>query len=277
MPELPEVETISKQLDKELSGFRLDDVVSSTLKSYRPSFEKVRTLILGRKVIEVGRRSKLVLFKLSGGVFLAFHLKLTGQLLVRSLGFPEDKFVRSIFFLSKGKTRVELRFSDVRKFGYVQLIDGLPSLKQLLAKYGPEPLDGLNKTLFSRIVLASKKPIKQLLLDQERISGIGNIYANEALWYAKIDPRAKSNELSQKSISLLLTSLTKVLKLGIKYGGASDNNYVQIHGEKGHFQDHFSVYGRKGEFCKRRDGGQIKRIPLGGRGTFFCDKCQLLR
>lgn len=277
MPELPEVETISRQLNKELSGYILNNVTSNTIKSYRSGFEKVKSLVIGKKVIEVGRRSKLVIFRFSGRVFLIFHLKLTGQLLVRSIGFPEDKHVRSVFYFSKGRRGIELRFSDVRKFGYIQVVDGESDLESLLGKYGPEPFGDLTKKIFSEIVLVSKKPIKQLLLDQERIAGIGNIYANEALWYAKIDPRSKSNKLLPENVDALYSAVIKVLKLGIKYGGASDNNYVQIHGEKGHFQEHFAVYGRKEKLCKRRDGGLIKRVALGGRGTFFCERCQSIR
>lgn len=303
MPELPEVETIRRQLDHDLRGYTIVDVKTDWEKGFRPSFKAVFRVIAGKKVESVGRQAKLIIFNLTSDkeqmtydkslkksnvrgqmsvVYLLFHLKLTGRLLVRSPQDPPDDYTRSTFTLIQpvglSSTRrvssaKELRFSDSRKFGYVKLISNKKEMEELLKGYGPEPFKDLTLKKFTAALQSSSRPVKTVLLGQEKISGIGNIYANDALWLARIEPRRASNKVTKKQSMDLYKAILVVLKRGLKYGGASDQWYVQAHGEKGQYQEHFLVYGRNGEKCQRC-GAIINRISLGGRGTFICANCQ---
>jgi formamidopyrimidine-DNA glycosylase len=177
-----------------------------------------------------------------------------------------------IFHLDQG----DLFFNDQRLFGWVIIdstfnIDHLPFIKNL----GPEPFE-IDKDKFLKILSPLKKPIKLALMDQTVISGVGNIYANDACWEAKVNPRRLANTLTRKQYEDLYTGLVKVLKEGIKYGGATaaDAKYIDLHGLGGHYQDHFRTYDREGEECLREDGGIIHKFSLGGRGTYMCPKCQ---
>ena len=306
MPELPEVETIRRQLDKELKGYAISAVQTDFTKSFRPSFETVNRVIVGGVIKAFDRQAKLLILRLllpvkesPRQVYLIFHLKLTGQLLVRKPKDPADKYVRSVFTLvappgklresnrskipdlnssdprSNGLGSMELRFADARKFGYVKLITDKKEMGDLLKSYGPEPFKDLKLKNFTQILKSSARPIKTILLDQEKISGIGNIYANDALWLAGLDPRRASHKVTKSQAGRLYKAILVVLKRGLKYGGASDQWYVQAHGEKGKYQEHFLVYGKNGEKCQRC-GAEIKRIVVGGRGTFYCPACQSL-
>ena len=204
MPELPEVETIRRQLDKELTGFTIVSAKTDWEKSFRPSFRVVSQAIIGKRIESIDRQAKLLIFNLSGGLALLFHLKLTGRLLVRKPSNPPDEFTRSVFTLrmpnlnSSGPgSSLELRFADARKFGFVKLITDQKEMVDLLQGYGPEPLKDLTLEKFRRIIGGLSRPIKLTLLDQEKISGMGNIYANDALWLAKIKPPRPSNKLTK--------------------------------------------------------------------------------
>lgn len=280
MPELPEVETIRRQLDHDLTGYTIIKVKTDWEKSFRPSFEMVKKAVVGKKINSVGRQAKLIIFNLSDDHKLLFHLKLTGRMLVRKPEDPADEYTRSVFTLERqGFARrglantLELRFSDSRKFGYVKLVNDQKEMEVLLKGYGPEPFKDLKLKNFTEILKSSSRPIKTILLDQAKISGIGNIYANDALWLSKINPKTPAKKLNSKQVMSLYKSVLIVLKRGLKYGGASDQWYVQAHGEKGKYQEHFLVYGQKEKKCQRC-GAIINRIRMGGRGTFICPKCQ---
>lgn len=276
MPELPEVETIRRQLEQELAGYSFKGIQTSWEKSFRPSFRVVSTAVVGKKIESIDRQAKLLIFNLSSGLNLLFHLKLTGQMLVRKPSDPSDAHVRSSFRLrnSKGNLKEkELRFADARKFGFVKLVTDQKEMEQILKGYGPEPLKDLTLEKFQKIISSSARPIKLVLLDQAKISGIGNIYANDALWLAAINPSKTSNKITEAEGKKLYKTVNEVLRKGLKYGGASDQWYRQVHGEEGKYQEHFLVYGQKGKKCPRC-GSEIKRIVLGGRGTFFCPVCQ---
>lgn len=280
MPELPEVETIRKQLAHDLSGYTIVSLKTDWPKSFRPSFEMVKRVVIGKKIDSVGRQAKLIIFNLVGDHKLLFHLKLTGRLLVRKPSDRADDYTRSVFTLripdlkssDPGSGR-ELRFADSRKFGFVKLVSDPKEMETLLKGYGPEPFKDLTLKNFTQILKSSSRPVKIVLLDQAKISGVGNIYANDAFWLSKIDPKTPARKLNPGQVMSLYKSILVVLKRGLKYGGASDQWYVQAHGEKGKYQEHFLVYGKNGERC-RRCGTEIKRIVLGGRGTFICPKCQ---
>jgi formamidopyrimidine-DNA glycosylase len=175
--------------------------------------------------------------------------------------------------LKKGGAEKELRFADARKFGFVRLLRTAAEMADLRRGYGPEPFKDLDWSKFKEVLSGSAQPVKIVLMDQEKIAGVGNIYANEALWLAKINPRHPSNKIDDERLKDLYEAVLHVLKLGLKYGGASDNSYVQVHGEKGQYQEHFLVYGRQNQPCARCQT-KLVRASLGGRGTFYCPQCQ---
>lgn len=286
MPELPEVETIRRGLEKYLVGHKILNMEVRAAKIFQGQEKNV----IGAKVKVVKRIGKGLIIELDNNYALAIHLKLTGQVIYkgseesknievskRAGGELPGKFTHVIFKLSKGAF---LYYNDLRKFGWIKVIQkeeivDLPFFKEM----GPEPpITEISKRvltldLFKQIVSFSKMPIKLVLMDQKKIGGIGNIYANEALFVAGIDPRRKAKQLKTEEIKKLYNSILEVLKKGIKYGGSSDVNYVNALGKDGSYQEHFLVYGRKGGVCKKC-GGVIEKIFLGGRGTYFCPKCQ---
>ncbi|MDP2874226.1 MAG: bifunctional DNA-formamidopyrimidine glycosylase/DNA-(apurinic or apyrimidinic site) lyase [bacterium] len=271
MPELPEVETIRRDLEKAIVGRKILGITTDAEKLFSPSFKAVSAGVNGQKIIAIGRRAKLLHLSLGNHLYLLIHLKMTGRLLLRKKGDPRDEFQHVVFILGGGE---ELRFADMRLFGYLKLV-GEEEFKKILGEYGPEPLLDMNLADFRGILQGRSKPVKLLLLDQELISGIGNIYANEALFVAGIDPRRKADSLSEKETSRLFSAIEKVLSEGLHYRGttASDDKYVDAYGKKGHYQDHLRVYGHGGLPCPKCRG-KIQRVTLGGRGTFFCPACQ---
>ena len=278
MPELPEVETIRRQLEKEIVGQTIVEVWWDREKMLRPSPAVFIEGVEGKEIVGVGRRAKLLIFELRGKDklcnYIICHLRLSGRLLVRQKEDKQDDYVHVVlrFYTPDGCVK-ELRFAEARLFGYMEYLPDQASLEKILSKYGPEPLDDLTEDKFYLILQKTKKPIKPVLLDQEKISGVGNIYANDALFLAKIHPQIPAKSLNRQQSDELLKAIEQVLKEGLKYGGASDQWYLQVHGEEGKYQEHFKVYGRAGQKCDRCDG-VIKRIEVGGRGTFYCSGCQ---
>lgn len=270
MPELPEVETIKRDLNRLIVGKKILDITTDSAKQVQPSLATVKKAIVGTKIKKTARRAKLLQIFLSNGRILAVHLKMTGRLLVRRKDAPKDDWQRVVISLSSNK---ELRFCDLRKFGWIKLIKNQSALKKILAKFGPEPLDDLTFKDFQKILGSSRRAVKLVLLDQKKISGVGNIYANDALFLAKIDPRRPANKVTAPEAKRLLAAVEKVLRAGIKHRGASDQYYLDALGHKGAYQEHFLVYGRTGKKCFKCKG-KIKRIKIGGRGTFYCPQCQ---
>lgn len=270
MPELPEVETIKSDLAHLVVGKKILRVETDSLKQVQPSLEMVKKGVVGNSIKKISRRAKILQVFLSNGKILIFHLKLTGRLLVREEGFVKDDWQHLTFFLSGG---LELRFCDLRKFGWVKLLENEDELEKILASFGPEPLDDLILEIFKKILSSSRRPVKIILMDQAKISGVGNIYANDALFLAKIDPRRPGNEVTPEEVKALFAAVEKVLKAGIRYRGASDQYYLDALGHKGAYQDHFLVYGREGKECFVC-GEKLKRTKIGGRGTFYCPTCQ---
>ena len=269
MPELPEVETIRRGLSSLIVGRKILDITTDSPKQVQPSPAVVKKAVVGAKIKKIARRAKLLQIFLSNGQILAVHLKLTGRLLVRKKSDPIDDWQHATINLSGNK---ELRFADLRKFGWIKLLDA-ESLKSELNQYGPEPLDDLTLEKFKEILSLTCRPVKQVLMDQKKISGIGNIYANDALFLAKINPGRPASKLSLAEVKKLYEAIEKVLKAGIKYRGASDQHYLDALGRKGSYQEHFLVYGRQAKKCFNC-AEKIKKIKLGGRGTYFCPRCQ---
>jgi formamidopyrimidine-DNA glycosylase len=272
MPELPEVETIKKDLIRLIIGKKVLDVKTDSPKQIKPSLRIVKKAIVGASIKKIERRAKLLQIFLSNGNILIVHLKLTGRLLVRDKGAARDDWQHITLVLSGDK---ELRFADLRKFGWIKLLKDKEELEKILAEFGPEPLNDLTLKKFKMITASTSRAIKVLLMDQKKISGIGNIYACDALLLAKIHPSRKANSLNDDEIKKLFKANEKVLKAGIKYRGASDQYYLDALGHKGSYQDHFLVYGRAGKKCFKCNG-TVEKIKLGGRGTYYCPKCQKL-
>ncbi len=268
MPELPEVETIRRQAEELLVGQTIKEIEIKRASIIRGDIKSLK----GKKIIKARRFAKLLVLDFSGGVSLAIHLKMTGRLAVFAKESEFFSHTHVVFTLSNGKF---LTFSDIRRFGYLQVVEttkvGELKFIKSLAK---EPLSGLTLLDFSHMLSRSSRPIKLLLLDQTKIGGVGNIYDCESLWMAKIHPKQPANSLSTVEIKRLFSAIEEVLAEGISRGGASDNTYRDLHGEKGHYQDYFKVYQQQGKPCKR-DGTLIKRVAMGGRGTFFCPTCQV--
>ncbi len=284
MPELPEVETIRLQLDQVLRGLKITGVEVLNPKSFIGEPEDVR----GLKVFGVGRRAKITIIELEGNVYLAIHLKLTGQLIFQEenqkskikdqkegpfeVGELPNKYTRVIISFTDGG---KLFFNDLRIFGWIRVIRDIGEIGE--EKFGPEANDEKTFTLdyFKSILAKTKKPVKIVIMDQVKLAGVGNIYANEALFQARILPTRKADSLNEGEVISLRDSIVSVLKEAISHKGSSDRDeaYRQITGEKGTHQNYLSVYGKAGQKCQKC-GGIIKRIALGGRGTFFCPSCQ---
>jgi len=283
MPELPEVETIVRDLNKKLKNKKIVSVKSLDKKVFYLTKIDIKN-ILGKKIKAVSRRAKMIIFDLSD-YFLIVHLKMTGQLVYQTQtslivgGHPiinqdkklPNKFSRVIFkFNDKGT----LYFNDVRRFGWIKLM-AKNKFIEFKNKLGVEPLSsGFTLKYFNEFL--SHKPktsIKQALLDQKYISGIGNIYADESLFRAQIKPFRKVQTLNTGEIKKLWRAIPEILKYAIEYRGTSFNDYVDASGETGNFIKYLKVYGREGKKCKKCSG-VVKKIKLGGRGTHWCDKCQ---
>ncbi len=283
MPELPEVETIVRELDQVLPGKKITAV--SVLRA--KSFVGDKDELIGMVVDSVGRKAKMILIrchKATVSRLLVVHLKMTGQLIYLSGthrvvgGHPTPDWVNE---LPSKSTRVvieldngaKLFFNDLRVFGWLKLMKK-EAWEELITKLPPDVTHKEFSFDYFRGVLAkSGRPIKLVLIDQAKFGGVGNIYANDALYLARINPKRKAKELTEKEEEELYGAVKKVINLGIKYGGASVDKYVDAAGWGGKYQEHFLVYGRNGQKCKR-DGNVIKKIKLGGRGTYFCPGCQ---
>lgn len=292
MPELPEVETIRRGLEKYVVGHKILDVEEIN----RGILEGDATKILGSKITAARRIGKGLIINLDNKYSLAIHIKLTGQLIYRDpktekepvspdkVGAIPNKFTHIIFTLDRN---ARLYYNDQRRFGWIRILPTekvleLPFFKEM----GPEPFKDLTETTFSniisrRITASSPQklggwstPVKPLIMDQTKIGGIGNIYANDALFEAKINPKRPAKTLNKKEISKLYKAIIKVMEKSFEEGGASELSFVNILGQTGNYQSYSLVYGKKGKPCPRNDGGMIERIELGGRGTFFCPICQ---
>ncbi len=290
MPELPEVESSVLHLKSKVLRRAFVDIWSDVPKmgvlkgSLTGSF---RDLIIGKKIQNIERRAKNIIFDL-GDFSLLVHYKMTGHLLYGTWKKEKQKWIsvvegpllddkmnqhiRFIFFLDD---KAQLAYCDIRKFGKIELWRK-QELEEILSALGPEPLTkDFQKENFLKEIKKSKRMIKPLLLDQNFVSGIGNIYACEALWMAKIHPEKIANKLTKKEIFALYEAIKVVLKEAIEKRGDSMVDFRLPDGTKGNYQNHQKVYGKKDQNCPEC-GGKIKKIKVGGRGTYYCPNCQKL-
>ncbi len=274
MPELPEVETVRRDLQPELSGrvileveVHKDDIV---LPPYDP--DGFRSRLRGRRIVDVGRRAKYLLFHLDDGAMLQVQVRMSGRFaLGRDLPDPaEFRHIAARFRLDDGRT---LFYDDMRRLGGLRLL-GRHDWEREEARLGPEPLEPSYRAAdLGRALEATRSPVKTALMDQGRVAGVGNIYASEALYRARLDPRRAGRDLGPAEVKRLHRSVRSVLRDALEQAGTSFRNYRAVNGRSGAFQFSLDVYGREGQAC-RRCGRSIERIVQAGRSTFFCPSCQ---
>jgi formamidopyrimidine-DNA glycosylase len=274
MPELPEVETIRRQLEECVVGRKIikTDVLST--KRLNVSAGVLIKGTVGAKIVAVRRRAKLLMIDLGNKNTLAIHLKMTGRVLLKNKKALPAKHTFVIFHLSDGK---QLMWEDYRRFGFLKLLSA-GELAQYLAgqKFGPEPL-AKNFDIAALAACLAHRPrvkVKQLLMDPTALAGIGNIYAAEALYFARVRPDRPAGKLNSSEQKKLWTGIRKVLNESIKNRGTSADAYVDAMGKEGTNVKNLKVYGRENKPCLRGDGGVIKKTRLAGRGTFWCPVCQ---
>jgi formamidopyrimidine-DNA glycosylase len=303
MPELPEVETIKRGLQNTILGHTIKDVIINLPKQISGD----TNTIIGAKITAVRRYGKGLIIDLSNDMSIAAHVKMTGQLLYKeatketnetasnaavaeetkgeskkihlNLQTLPDKYTHVVFMLDKGAV---LFYRDIRQFGWLKIVRTeealqLPFFKSLgMEPPVTEPVIGkefMTLDSFKSIVRKRKTPIKLLILDQSQIAGLGNIYANDALYVAGIHPTRPASSLSEKEIELLFEAINMVLIKGISVGGASEWNYVNAFGVAGKYQNFFQIYHKTGQPCPKC-GTIIENMKIGGRGTFYCPECQ---
>jgi formamidopyrimidine-DNA glycosylase len=305
MPELPEVQIIVNDLNKKVLGRKIIGIWLDWPKTInllednkgllklikKPAFGYFEKIIKNKKRIKARRRAKNILIDLSDGYLMLVHQKMTGHLLVgkwkvdggktialepKSISAdPYNRFVHVIFYLDNGEM---LALSDVRKFAKIILgkkedIENLPEIKEL----GPEPLDKNFKfDDFNKIISSKTGKIKQVLMNPKVISGIGNIYSDDILWMAKINPFKPANKISKDKLEDIFKAIKKILEKAVKLRGTSVSDFRDTAGKKGRYGDVRLVYQREGEMCLRKDGGIIVRKKIGGRSAHFCPVCQKL-
>ncbi|MCL2474632.1 MAG: DNA-formamidopyrimidine glycosylase [Chloroflexi bacterium] len=268
MPELPEVETIKRHL-LSLKGATIVkahlDLDNTCPTSSRQDFS---TFLTGRRLDDFDRRGKFLIAKLSGGLYLVAHFRMTGTLVVLPLDADIPSHMRASFILDNGQV---LYFNDPRKFGRLWLTQ---NLDLVLSGLGPEPFsDEFTSQYLQQKLGQSRKPIKSLLLEQDKVSGIGNMYADEALFLSGILPTVPAVKLTEQQYEKLHNAIRQALQSGIDNNGATVSDYHMPDGSVGHAQEHFFAAHRKGCLCKIC-GTEIRRMVVGGRGTYFCPYCQ---
>lgn len=265
MPELPEVETIKRELEKTILGKKIVEVrIYNPAVIRQPSPAQFKKELTGLSFKSILRKGKLLILELSDSRFLTIHLKMTGQLV-----YPGDPVKSRVsFFFSDGNI---LAFNDQRLFAELKIVDDWKELK-FIQELGPEPFE-ISAEKFKSLLAAKKTKIKPLLLDQTFLSGIGNLYAAESLFRAGVHPARPAQSLTEKEKELLFKEIKAVLTEAIRYGGSSVDNYVRVTGKPGGYVPYLKVYDREGKPCLKCKT-PVKRISLGGRGTYFCARCQ---
>ena len=273
MPELPEVETIRAGLESHLVGrtFKHVEIADSRLTRPHDPVETAAELT-GETVAALERRGKYLVVRFASGRVLLIHLRMTGSLLlIRDGGATEDPYRRAVVRLDNGS---DLAYRDVRRFGTWLLLEPGELEPYLAARIGAEPLGrSLTATSLVDRLAKRKAPLKAIVLDQRVFAGVGNIYADEALWWARLHPLRPGRDLTSEELSGLVRSIRRALRLGIARQGATLRDYRSAEGAEGAMQTEFRVYGRAGEPCPRC-GHAIEKTRVAGRGTWYCPNCQ---
>jgi formamidopyrimidine-DNA glycosylase len=292
MPELPEVETVRRQLEPEVRGRTIEAAEILDERWTRPELPaRVEGRLAGRRIESVGRRGKYLVVGLDDGSSLVMHLRMTGNLLVRPAGaegfadtmeprlgaprlyesHPEARHLRARIALDDGS---ELWFTDARRFGHGAVLAADEIDGYFASRLGIEPLGGgFTPELLLELAADRRAPLKSFLLNQERIAGIGNIYADEALFRAHLHPLSPAGSMKLEHAQELRDGIVDALEAGLAHGGSSIDDYRDARGERGSMQDEFLVHTREGEPCQRC-GERIRRVVVSGRSTYFCPGCQ---
>ncbi len=298
MPELPEVETVRRGLFRLIVGKQIAAVrVFDSPKSFPNDQSTVDEFVIGATIVDVRRRAKVLLIDLDTDYTLVIHLKMTGQLVVIppatnsqsqvprwGAGHPNDSLIGA---LPDRSTRVEISFSDAghlffndqRKFGWVKVYPTMevPNI-DFMQRVGPEPLEDsfTSKEFVPRVRRRQNTTIKAAILDQTVLAGVGNIYADESLWGARIHPATRVRDVTDKQLTLLLAEIKYVMNLSIEKGGSTNHTYVNAEGKKGSYTDFARVFRREGQLCPRC-GTTIEKARVAGRGTHYCPHCQVVQ
>ena len=275
MPELPEVETVRRGLQHLITGFRITSAHDLHPRALKPESIAPLHTLNGAKITGTNRRGKFMWITLNRPYVLVAHLGMSGQFLIHQKDRPQASHIRAQFQLKKPLRNLELVFNDQRTFGWLsieELTNNVPTSAQHIAA---DPFDPLfDKAATIKNYLRRNIKIKTALLKQEIMSGVGNIYADETLWRAKVHPEAITSELSPKKIATIIDYATEVMSEAIKQGGTSfDDLYINVNGESGFFEQSLAAYGQEDEPCPRC-ATPIKRITFGARSSHFCPHCQ---
>ena len=288
MPELPEVEVVKRSLQKKTLNLVIKKVKIND-GNLRYKVDKIGfSKLIGKKIKKIKRRSKFLIFEIDNTHKILVHLGMTGKFFFiddndnkfktsfyYSLDYKKDrKHDRVIFFLSK---RQKLIYNDIRKFGFIKIYEpNMISKSKHLQYLGPEPLQNKWNTLYlKKYIFGRKRSIKNILMDQKCVSGLGNIYANEILFLSGIKPNRKVTKLKNSELEIIIKSSKKILKNSIRLGGSTIKDFSSENGKKGVFQQNFKVYGRENQKCSNADCNfKIVRTVISNRATFFCKKCQ---
>ena len=286
MPELPEVEVVKKSLENKLLNLSIKSVnITNNKLRYKIDSKQFRK-IKNQKIISIQRRSKYLLINLNKNYTILAHLGMTGKFFIinnnkkyktsfyYSFKKNDTKHDHLTFFFNK---KIKLIYNDVRKFGFIKVYSSKDILNcSHLVCLGPEPLtDNFNSTYFERYIVNKKTKIKDLLMDQKFVAGLGNIYSNEILFLCKISPDRSIKKINKGEIKKVVRFTKKILKQAILLGGSSIKNFSSTQGQKGRFQQKFNVYGREKASCRRlKCLGTVRKVFTSNRSSFFCPKCQ---
>jgi formamidopyrimidine-DNA glycosylase len=275
MPELPEVETVRRGLTALVKGYRIDQALDLHPRAVKPESIAPLADLAGAKITGLNRRGKFLWFELNRPYVLVAHLGMSGQFLINQKDRPGAKHVRAQFNLRRGLRSRELIFNDQRTFGWLSVEETAQGIPTSARHIAPDPFDSnFDKSAAIKSFAKRNIRIKTALLNQEIMSGVGNIYADEALWRAKVHPETSTADLSTKKIARVIDCATQVMSEAIAQGGTSfDDLYINVNGESGFFEQSLSAYGQTDEPCPRC-GTPIKRIVIGARSSHFCPRCQ---
>ena len=282
MPELPEVETVKRGLEEFIINESIKEVYLSKFNLRFPWPKDFVSKIVGKKIISIKRRAKYIIIGLSDNYSIIAHLGMSGSYKVLKKGEVQDYIMLKHDHLIIDLDNFKIVYNDPRRFGYIDLTNQDPETHKFLSSLGPEPLSNyFNADNLAKTLLNKNKPIKNALLDQNIVSGLGNIYVCEALFRSKINPKKNCSKLvtskgkPRKNLILLVKKINEVIKEAIEAGGSSLRDFSNTSGKMGYFQSSFNVYNRENEKCLLDScDGVVKRIIQSGRSTFFCSKCQ---
>ena len=282
MPELPEVETVKRGLEEFIINENIKEVYLSKFNLRFPWPKDFVSKIVGKKIISIKRRAKYIIIGLSDNYSIIAHLGMSGSYKVLKKGEVQDYIILKHDHLIIDLDNFKIVYNDPRRFGYIDLTNQDPETHKFLSSLGPEPLSNyFNADNLAETLLNKNKPIKNTLLDQNIVSGLGNIYVCEALFRSKINPKKNCSKLvtskgkPRKNLILLVKKINEVIKEAIEAGGSSLRDFSNTSGKMGYFQSSFNVYNRENEKCLLDScDGVVKRIIQSGRSTFFCSKCQ---